>query len=39
MIMNYVGMVFDYAIRIEIIANNPTKLVTKPIVKEVIEEK
>lgn len=38
MIMNYAGMIFDYAIRIELIENNPTKLITKPRVKENIDE-
>ncbi|WP_423252781.1 tyrosine-type recombinase/integrase [Melissococcus plutonius] len=38
-IMNYAGMIFDYAIRIGLIALNPTKLVTRPIVKDEIEEK
>jgi integrase len=39
MVMNYAGMVFDYAIRIELISTNPTKLVTKPMVKDNVEEK
>ncbi|WP_086348061.1 tyrosine-type recombinase/integrase [Candidatus Enterococcus clewellii] len=39
MVMNYSGMIFDYAIRIGLISLNPTKLVTRPVIKEVIEEK
>ncbi|WYJ99810.1 hypothetical protein A5821_000887 [Enterococcus sp. 7F3_DIV0205] len=39
MIMNYAGMIFDYAIRTGLIAMNPTKLVTRPKVKDEVEEK
>lgn len=39
MIMNYAGMIFDYAIRIGLIAMNPTKLVTRPKIKDEVEEK
>lgn len=31
MVMNYAGMVFDYAIRMELIASNPTKVIKKPV--------
>ncbi|WP_394701532.1 tyrosine-type recombinase/integrase [uncultured Enterococcus sp.] len=39
MVMNYTGMIFDYAIRIGLITLNPTKLITRPVIKESIEEK
>jgi len=29
-IMNYTGMVFDYAIRLQLITLNPTKVIKKP---------
>lgn len=31
MVMNYAGMVFDYAIRMELISSNPTKVIKKPV--------
>lgn len=38
MTLNYAGMVFDYSIRIGLIQNNPMKLITMPVIKEVIEK-
>ncbi len=39
MMMNYVGSVFNYAMRLQIVQNNPTKLIRKPVtIKEVKED-
>ncbi|HHY21620.1 MAG TPA: site-specific integrase [Bacilli bacterium] len=37
-IMNYTGMVFDYAIRLQLITLNPTKVIKKPAPKQKIKE-
>lgn len=37
-IMNYTGMVFNYAIRIELIQTNPTKVIRKPTHQRKIQE-
>lgn len=37
-IMNYAGLVFDYALRLQIININPTKIIRKPTQKKTIKE-
>lgn len=40
MVMNYAGLVFDYAIRMQLINMNPTKVIKKPVrKKEVTDDK
>ncbi|MGM0295545.1 tyrosine-type recombinase/integrase [Enterococcus sp. AZ034] len=38
MVMNYAGLVFDYAIRMQLINMNPTKVIKKPVRKESVRE-
>ena len=39
-VMNYAGMVFDYALRLQLITSNPTKIIKKPVrLKKVKEDK
>lgn len=38
MVMNYAGLVFDYAIRMQLININPTKVIKKPVRKESVRE-
>ena len=38
MIMNYAGSVFDYAIRMQLITVNPTKVIKKPVRKKEVKE-
>lgn len=38
MVMNYAGLIFDYAIRMQLIASNPTKVIKKPVRKKAIKE-
>lgn len=37
-LMNYTGLIFDYAMRFQIITMNPTKLIRKPIRKKEVKE-
>lgn len=37
-IMNYTGMIFDYAMRFQLISENPTKLIRKPVRKQEVKE-
>ncbi|EOD6172066.1 tyrosine-type recombinase/integrase [Enterococcus faecalis] len=36
--MNYAGLVFDYALRMQLISINPTKVIKKPVRKKVVKE-
>lgn len=38
MMMNYVGSIFDYAMRLQIVSMNPTKLIRKPVVIQEVKE-
>ena len=38
MVMNYAGLVFDYAIRMQLINMNPTKVIKKPVRKKSVRE-
>ncbi|MEQ7217862.1 tyrosine-type recombinase/integrase [Vagococcus fluvialis] len=38
MMMNYVGSIFDYAMRLQIVSINPTKLIRKPVVIQEVKE-
>lgn len=38
MVMNYAGLVFDYAIRMQLISLNPTKVIKKPVRKKSVTE-
>lgn len=38
MVMNYAGLVFDYAIRMQLISMNPTKVIKKPVRKKSVTE-
>ncbi|MDT2781423.1 tyrosine-type recombinase/integrase [Vagococcus fluvialis] len=38
MMMNYVGSVFDYAMRLQIVSMNPTKLIRKPVTIQEVKE-
>ncbi|EEV33334.1 integrase [Enterococcus gallinarum EG2] len=38
MVMNYAGLIFDYAIRMQLINMNPTKVIKKPVRKESVRE-
>ena len=38
MVMNYAGLIFDYAIRMQLIVSNPTKVIKKPVRKKAIKE-
>lgn len=37
-IMNYAGLVFDYALRLQLIDINPTKIIRKPVTKKKVKE-